>query len=61
MIAIPDRLLPSAMSEPVLIVLLATSFLGSFITVAFEIGGGGLLLAVMAVLVPVTAQIPTMG
>ncbi len=61
MIAIPDLLLPGEMSELVLIVLLITSFLGSFITVAFGIGGGGLLLAVMAVLVPVTALIPTHG
>lgn len=61
MIAIPDLLRPEGMSELVFLALIFTSFLGSFITVAFGIGGGGLLLAVMATLVPVTALIPTHG
>lgn len=54
-------LLPEGMEQGVLILLLATSFAASFITVAFGIGGGGLLLAVMATLVPVTALIPVHG
>ncbi|MEM9047479.1 MAG: sulfite exporter TauE/SafE family protein [Pseudomonadota bacterium] len=41
--------------------LIATSFLGSFITVAFGIGGGALLLAVMASLMPPLALIPVHG
>ncbi len=48
--------------EPlVLLVLLATSFLGSFITVSLGIGGGALLLAVMASLLPPVALIPVHG
>lgn len=39
--------------------MLATSFAGSFIAVAFGIGGGALTLAVMATLVPPAALIPT--
>lgn len=42
-------------------VLLATSFLGSFLTVAFGIGGGTLVLAVMAALMPPAALIPVHG
>lgn len=49
------------MELSVLLLLLATSFTASFITVAFGIGGGGLLLAVMATLVPVAALIPVHG
>jgi uncharacterized membrane protein YfcA len=41
--------------------LLATSFVGSFITVALGIGGGALLLAVMAAFVPPAALIPVHG
>lgn len=41
--------------------LLATSFIGSFITVALGIGGGALLLAVMAAFVPPAALIPVHG
>lgn len=59
--AIPEILRPEGMTELVFLVLIATSFAGSFITVAFGIGGGALLLAVMATLVPVTALIPTHG
>ncbi|MYM55929.1 sulfite exporter TauE/SafE family protein [Thalassovita mangrovi] len=48
--------------EPlVLLALLATSFLGSFITVALGIGGGALLLTVMASLMPPAALIPVHG
>lgn len=53
--------LPDGMSQGVFAALLATSFVGSFITVAFGIGGGALLLAVMATLVPPAALIPTHG
>ncbi|WP_413718232.1 sulfite exporter TauE/SafE family protein [Silicimonas sp. MF1-12-2] len=41
--------------------LLATSFVASFITVALGIGGGGLLLAVMATFLPPVALIPVHG
>ena len=58
---IPPVLLPEGMSELVLAALIATSFAASFITVAFGIGGGGILLAVMASLVPPAALIPTHG
>ena len=61
MIAIPELFRPEGMTEIVFLVLIATSFAGSLITVAFGIGGGGLLLAVMATLVPVSALIPTHG
>ncbi|TRW99719.1 sulfite exporter TauE/SafE family protein [Paracoccus sp. M683] len=49
------------MTEMVFLLLMATSFAGSLITVAFGIGGGGVLLAVMATLVPPAALIPTHG
>ena len=61
MISIPDIFRPDAMSDLVFLTLVATSFFGSFITAAFGIGGGALLLAVMATLVPVSALIPTHG
>jgi uncharacterized membrane protein YfcA len=41
--------------------LVGVSFFGSFITVAMGIGGGGLVLAVMAMLVPPAALIPVHG
>lgn len=48
--------------EPmVLLGLLATSFVGSFITVAMGIGGGVLLLSIMASLLPPIALIPVHG
>lgn len=57
---IPDWIL--AGFEPwVFAALLATSFIGSFITVALGIGGGALLLAVMASLMPPAALIPVHG
>ncbi|RZW11836.1 MAG: sulfite exporter TauE/SafE family protein [Rhodobacteraceae bacterium] len=43
------------------VVLLGVSFLGSFVTVALGIGGGALLLAVMASLMPPAALIPVHG
>jgi len=54
-------LLPEGMAQVELVALLATSFVASFITVAFGIGGGGLLLAIMATLVPTSALIPVHG
>lgn len=56
----PD-LLPTDLSEAAFFVLAAVSFLGSFITVALGIGGGGLVLAVMANVVPPLALIPVHG
>jgi uncharacterized membrane protein YfcA len=58
---IPPLFLPDAMSELVFAILIGTSFLASLITVALGIGGGGILLAVMATLVPPAALIPTHG
>lgn len=49
------------LSEVTLAALLATSFVASFITVAFGIGGGAVLLAVMATLMPPAMLIPTHG
>lgn len=43
------------------LILVATSFVASFITIALGIGGGGLLLAVMATLMPPAALIPVHG
>ncbi|SFR12560.1 TSUP family transporter [Poseidonocella sedimentorum] len=54
-------LLPDGIDPAVALLLLATSFLASLITVAFGIGGGGLLLAVMASLMPPAALIPVHG
>ena len=53
--------LPEGLSALAFWVLLAFSFIASFITVALGIGGGGLLLAVMASLVPPAALIPVHG
>ncbi|NNL18630.1 MAG: sulfite exporter TauE/SafE family protein [Boseongicola sp.] len=58
---IPIILLPPDVSEVAFIALAVISFLGSFITVALGIGGGGLVLAVMANLVPPLALIPVHG
>jgi uncharacterized membrane protein YfcA len=53
--------LSGGLEAPVALALLATSFAGSFITVALGIGGGALLLAVMANLMPPAALIPVHG
>lgn len=53
--------LPEGLSPLAFGVLLATSFVGSLITVALGIGGGGLFLAVLANLVPPAALIPIHG
>lgn len=48
--------------EPIVaIMLLGASFIGSFITVSLGIGGGALLLAIMAALMPPAALIPVHG
>lgn len=46
---------------PVAATLLAVSFASSFITVAFGIGGGAVMLAVLATLLPAAAIIPVHG
>lgn len=46
---------------PIAGTLLAVSFVGSFITVAFGIGGGAVMLAVLATLLPAAAIIPVHG
>lgn len=56
-----SALLPPDLSLPVLLALMAVSFVASFITVSFGIGGGGLMLAVMASLVPPAALVPVHG
>lgn len=52
---------PPGMETMVAMALLATSFISSFITIAFGIGGGVLLLATMASLVPPAVLIPVHG
>ncbi|MCB1390343.1 MAG: sulfite exporter TauE/SafE family protein [Rhodobacteraceae bacterium] len=54
-------LLPPDVSGAVILALMATSFASSFITISFGIGGGGLMLAVMASLVPPAALVPVHG
>lgn len=53
--------LPSSIDGTVLLALVAGSFVSSLITSAFGIGGGGLLLAIMASFVPPAALIPVHG
>lgn len=53
--------LPVEIAPRVALILMAMSFASSFITIAFGIGGGVLMLAVMASLVPPTALIPVHG
>ena len=54
-------LLPEGLSVIAFWAIMVASFAGSFITVAFGIGGGGLLLAILASLVPPAALIPIHG
>ena len=54
-------LLPEGFGALLFTGVLAASFLGSFITVAFGIGGGAFLLAVLASLMPPAALIPVHG
>jgi len=54
-------LAPDALGISLTLALLAASFAGSFITIAFGIGGGVMLLAIMASLLPPAALIPVHG
>jgi uncharacterized membrane protein YfcA len=54
-------LLPEGLSLAAFWALLGASFVASFITAAFGIGGGALLLAIMASLMPPAALIPVHG
>ncbi|MBY4892190.1 sulfite exporter TauE/SafE family protein [Rhodobacteraceae bacterium N5(2021)] len=54
-------LLPEGLSLAAFWITMAASFAGSFITAAFGIGGGGLLLAILASIVPPAALIPVHG
>ncbi len=56
-----DLLMPPDVSAGVVTALLALSFGASFITAAFGLGGGSVMLASMAVLLPPTALIPIHG
>ena len=56
-----EALLPPGIGAPVALALAGTSFLTSMMTAALGIGGGVLLLAVMASLVPPAALIPVHG
>ncbi len=53
--------LHAGLGWPVASALLAVSFASSFITVAFGIGGGAVMLAVLATLLPASAIIPVHG
>ena len=55
------ELLHAGLGWPTAAALIAFSFLGSFITVAFGIGGGAVLIAVFATLLPAAAIIPVHG
>lgn len=54
-------LLPDGLSLAAFWALMGASFFSSFITAAFGIGGGALLLAIMATLMPPAALIPVHG
>ncbi len=54
-------LLHAGLGWPIAAALIGFSFLGSFITVAFGIGGGAVMLAVFATLLPAAAIIPVHG
>ncbi|MEM7643266.1 MAG: sulfite exporter TauE/SafE family protein [Pseudomonadota bacterium] len=54
-------LLPDGLSVVAFWTIVAASFVGSFITAAFGIGGGALLLAIMASVMPPAALIPAHG
>lgn len=56
-----ETLLPEGMSQGTLLALVLASYISSFISGSLGIGGGGLLLAVMATLVPASALIPVHG
>ncbi|PWE27139.1 sulfite exporter TauE/SafE family protein [Pararhodobacter marinus] len=54
-------LMPPDLPGGIVLLLMATSFASSFITISFGIGGGGLMLAVMASLLPPLALVPVHG
>lgn len=54
-------LIHAGLGWPVALTLAALSFVASFITVSFGIGGGAVMLAVMATLLPAAAIIPVHG
>ena len=54
-------ILHAGLGWPIAGTLLAVSFIGSFITVAFGIGGGAIMLAALATLLPAAAIIPVHG
>lgn len=56
-----QELLPDGLSLVAFWTILFGSFIGSFITAAFGIGGGALLLAIMASVMPPAALIPVHG
>jgi uncharacterized membrane protein YfcA len=56
-----DAILPPDLGVGITLALLASSFGTSFITAAFGIGGGALLLAILASLLPPTVLIPIHG
>lgn len=56
-----DQLLPHEIGWPVALALMATSFGTSMLTAAFGIGGGAVLLAILANLLPPAALIPVHG
>ena len=56
-----ESVLPPEMEPLVALALMGISFLGSFITAAFGIGGGVVVLAVLASLLPPAALIPVHG
>ena len=56
-----DQLLPPAIGWPVALALMGASFCTSALTAAFGIGGGAVLLAVLANLLPPSALIPVHG
>jgi len=51
----------AGLGDPVAALVVAASFVTSFITVAFGIGGGAVLLAILASLIPPAALIPVHG
>jgi uncharacterized membrane protein YfcA len=56
-----DQLLPPEIGLPVALVLIAASFCTSLITAAFGLGGGVVLLAILATVLPPAALIPVHG
>ena len=56
-----DALLPAAIGWPVALALMAASFCTSLLTAAFGLGGGVVLLGILATLLPPAALIPVHG